>query len=99
MKCKGSGGKRKKYVYYNCEDCHENIRESYVEEEFEKIVGQLLRFDNEYNELFLPLFADKEKVADKSDIEREIINLTKQKERIKKLICQRLLNLMTLKKI
>lgn len=84
MKCKGSGGKRKKYVYYNCEDCHENIRESYVEEEFEKIVGQLLRFDNEYNELFLPLFADKEKVADKSDIEREIINLTKQKERIKK---------------
>ena len=84
MKCKGSGGKRKKYVYYNCEDCHENIRESYVEEELEKIVGQLLRFDNEYNELFLPLFADKEKVADKSDIEREIINLTKQKERIKK---------------
>jgi site-specific DNA recombinase len=84
MKCKCSGGKRKKYVYYNCEDCHENIRESYVEEEFEKIVGQLLRFDNEYNELFLPLFADKEKVADKSDIEREIINLTKQKERIKK---------------
>ncbi len=84
MKCKGSGGKRKKYVYYNCEDCHENIRESYVEEEFEKIVGQLLRFDNEYNELFLPLFADKEKIADKSDIEREIIILTKQKERIKK---------------
>ena len=84
MKCKGSGSKRKKYVYYNCEDCHENIRESYVEEEFEKIVGQLLRFDNEYNELFLPLFADKEKQVDKSDIEREIINLTKQKERIKK---------------
>ena len=84
MKCKGSGGKRKKYVYYNCEDCHENIRESYVEEEFEKIVGQLIRFDNEYNELFLPLFADKEKSVDKSDIEREIINLTKQKERIKK---------------
>ena len=84
MKCKGSGGKRKKYVYYNCEDCHENIRESYVEEEFEKIVGQLLRFDNEYNELFLPLFADKERTVDKSDIEKEIINLTKQKERIKK---------------
>ena len=76
--------KKRKYVYYNCEDCKENIRESYVEEEFEKIVGQLLRFDNEYNELFLPLFADKEKIVDKSDLEREIINLTKQKERIKK---------------
>ncbi len=84
MKCKGSGGKKRKYVYYNCEDCHENIRESYVEEEFEKIVGQLLRFDNEYNGLFLPLFADKERSVDKSDLEREIINLTKQNERIKK---------------
>lgn len=84
MKCKGSGGKKRKYVYYHCDDCKENIRESYVEEEFEKIVGQLLRFDNEYNELFLPLFADKEKSVDKSDIEREIINLTKLKERIKK---------------
>ena len=84
MKCKGSGGKKRKYVYYHCDDCKENIRESYVEEEFEKIVGQLLRFDNEYNELFLPLFADKETIVDKSDLEREIINLTKQKERIKK---------------
>ena len=84
MKCKGSGGKKRKYVYYHCDDCKENIRESYVEEEFEKIVGQLLRFDNEYNELFLPLFADKERSVDKSDLEREIINLTKQKERIKK---------------
>ena len=41
----------------------------------------------------------KEKQVDKSDIEREIINLTKQKERIKKLICLKLLNLMTLKNI
>ena len=84
MKCKGSGGKKKNYYYYNCETCHENIRETYVEEEFEKIVGQLLRFDNEYNNLFLPLFADKDKISDKSEIEDEIIRLTKQKERIKK---------------
>ena len=84
MKCKGAGGKKKRYIYYNCEKCHENFRESYIEEEFERIVGQLLRFDNEYNELFLPLFADKEMRIDKTDIEKEIIKLTKQKERIKK---------------
>ena len=84
MKCKGAGGKKKRYIYYNCENCHENFRESYIEEEFERIVGQLLRFDNEYNELFLPLFADKDMRIDKSDIEKEIIKLTKQKERIKK---------------
>lgn len=87
MKCKGAGGKKKRYIYYNCKKCHENFRESYIEEEFERIVGQLLRFDNEYNELFLPLFADKEMRIDKSDIEKEVIKLTKQKERIKNHIC------------
>ena len=84
MKCRGSGGKKKKYIYYSCESCHENIRESYVEEEFEKIIVELLRFDRDYNELCLPLFADKENAYQKSDIEKEIISLTKQKERIKK---------------
>ena len=32
MKCKGSGGKKKKYIYYNCEKCHLNFREDKVEE-------------------------------------------------------------------
>ena len=84
MKCKGAGGKKRKYVYYNCEKCHENIRETYIEEAFRSLVAELIQFDNEYNDLFLPLFADKEILVDKSDIEKEIIRLTKQKERIKK---------------
>ena len=84
MKCKGAGGKKKRYIYYNCEKCHENIRESYIEDSFKSVIAELIRFDNEYNELFLPLFADKEALVNKSDIEKEIIKLTKQKERIKK---------------
>ena len=84
MKCKGAGGKKRKYVYYNCEKCHENIREAYIEEAFRTLVVELIQFDNEYNDLFLPLFADKEMYVDKSDIEKEIIRLTKQKNRIKK---------------
>ena len=84
MKCKGAGGKKRKYVYYNCEKCHENIRETYIEEVFRTLVAELIQFDNEYNDLFLPLFADKEIYVDKSDIEKEIIRLTKQKDRIKK---------------
>ena len=32
MKCKGSGGKKKKYMYYNCEKCHLNYREDKIEE-------------------------------------------------------------------
>ena len=84
MKRKEAGGKKRKYVYYNCEKCHENIRETYIEEAFRTLVAELIQFDNEYNDLFLPLFADKEMYVDKSDIEKKIIRLTKQKDRIKK---------------
>ncbi len=84
MRCKGAGGKKKRYIYYNCEKCHENIREPYIEEEFKSVIAELIKFDNEYNELFLPLFADRDSLVDKSEIEKEIIKLTKQKERIKK---------------
>ena len=48
MKCKGSGGKKKKYMYYNCEKCHENIREDYVEQKCLELILELVRFDNEY---------------------------------------------------
>lgn len=84
MKCKGAVGKKKKYIYYNCDKCHVNIREKYVEDAFRVLIAELIKFDNEYNELFLPLFADKEMLVDKFDIEKEIIQLTKQKDRIKK---------------
>ena len=93
MKCKGAGGKKKKYVYYNCEKCHENIREAYIEDAFRVLVAELIQFDNEYNDLFLPLFAVKEMFIDKSDIEKEIIKLTKQKERIKKAYMQEVVEL------
>ena len=84
MRCKGAGGLKKDYIYYNCEKCRINIRESYIEEEISSILSDLIKFDNEYNNLFLPLFAEKEKIVDRSQIDKEIINLTKQKERIKK---------------
>ena len=93
MKCKGAGGKKRKYVYYNCEKCHENIRETYIEDAFRVLVAELIQFDNEYNDLFLPLFADKEMLIDKSDIEKEVIKLTKQKERIKKAYMQEVVEL------
>jgi len=31
MKCKGSGGKKKKYMYYNCEHCKIYYREDKIE--------------------------------------------------------------------
>lgn len=84
MKCKGSGGKKKKYMYYNCEKCHENIREDYVEQKCLELILELVRFDNEYKKYFLPLFADKENVVKEDTIDKDIENLEKQKQRIKK---------------
>ena len=82
MKCKGSGSRDKRYIYYNCEKCHENIREDYVEEAFKTIIYDLLKFDETYNKSFLPLFADKENVN--NNIEKQIEELNNQKDRIKK---------------
>ena len=70
MKCKSAGGKKRKYVYYNCEKCYKNIREAYIEEAFRTLVAELIQFNNEYTDLFLPLFADKDMYVDKSDIEK-----------------------------
>lgn len=84
MKCKGAGGKKKRYIYYNCEYCHENIREDYVEERFKEIIYELLKFDEQYNKYFLPLLAEKNDESEESEIDIEINNLNKQKDRIKK---------------
>lgn len=84
MKCKGSGSKDKRYMYYNCEKCHENIREDYVEDSFKTILYELLKFDETYNRSFLPLFADKENINNDNTIEKQIEELNNQKDRIKK---------------
>ena len=84
MKCKGSGSRDKRYIYYNCEKCHENIREDYVEEAFKTIIYELLKFDETYNRSFLPLFADKENVNNDNTIKKQIEELNNQKDRIKK---------------
>ena len=84
MKCKGAGGRKRKYLYYNCETCHVNIREDYVEKAFKEIICELIKFDESYNKYFLPLFAEKEISKNNDNLDKEIINLNKQKDRIKK---------------
>jgi len=58
LRCKGAGGKKKNYIYYNCEVCNFNIREDYVEEYFKDIVVDLIKFDEEYNRHFLPFICN-----------------------------------------
>ena len=59
MKCKGFGGKKRKYMYYNCEHCHLNYREDRVEESLKTFIYDLLEYDMAVKKYFLPLLADK----------------------------------------
>ena len=68
MKCKGAGGRKRKYLYYNCETCHVNIREDYVEKAFKettlKIKGKIKPALNTERKpirfiTFIPLYFEK----------------------------------------
>ena len=83
MKCKGSGGKKKKYMYYNCEHCKLYYREDLIEECLEHFILDLVEYDMSVKKYFLPVLADK-KETDTEKIDKEIEQLEKQKERIKK---------------
>lgn len=84
MKCKGSGGKKKKYIYYNCEFCHFNLREDYVEEYMIKAIYEFLEFEQMCNSFFLPILADKKDKNTDLNLDKGIEGYIKQKERIKK---------------
>ena len=83
MKCKGSGGTKKKYMYYTCEHCHVNFNENYVEELLESFIYDLLEYDMAVKKFFLPILEDKNNKIDTTTIDKEIRNLEKQRDRIK----------------
>lgn len=83
MKCKGSGGKKRKYMYYTCEKCHINYREDRIEELLSNFIYDMVEYDMAVKKYFLPVLADH-KPTKADDIDKEIKSLEKQKERIKK---------------
>ena len=83
MKCKGSGDKKKKYMYYNCEKCHLNFREDKIEELLSNFIYDLVEYDMAVKKYFLPILADH-KPTKTDDLDKEIKQLERQKERIKK---------------
>ena len=83
MKCKGSGGKKRKYMYYTCEKCHINYREDKIEELLSNFIYDMVEYDMAVKKYFLPVLADH-KPTKTDDIDKEIKQLEKQKERIKK---------------
>ena len=83
MKCKGSGGSKRKYMYYTCEYCHVNFNENHVEELLESFIYDLLEYDMAVKKFFLPILEDKNNKIDTTTINKEIRNLEKQRDRIK----------------
>lgn len=82
MKCKGSGGKKRKYMYYTCEKCHINYREDKIEDVLKNFIYDLLEYDMAVKKYFLPILADKKRTnTDKIDM--EIKKLENQRKRIK----------------
>ena len=59
MKCKGSGGTKKKYMYYNCEHCKIYYREDKIEECLQRFILELVEYDMSVKKYFLPILADK----------------------------------------
>ena len=83
MKCKGSGGKKRKYMYYTCEHCHINFNEDYVERLLKDFIYNLLEYDMAVKKFFLPILEDKSNNLDTTTIDKEIKDLKKQRDRIK----------------
>ena len=83
MKCKGAGGKKKKYIYYNCEHCGIYYREDKIEECLEHFILYLVEYDMAVKKYFLPILANKKETSTEK-IDKEIEALQKQKDRIKK---------------
>ena len=79
MKCKGSGGTKRKYMYYTCEHCHINFNEDHVEHLLRDFIYDLLEYDMAVKKFFLPVLEDKTNNIDTTSIDKEIRDLEKEK--------------------
>lgn len=82
MTCKGSGGKKRKYMYYHCSDCKLYLREDIIEEMTMPMIMDLIEYDMTVKQYFFPVLADK-KERDTAKLDKEIASLKNQKNRIK----------------
>lgn len=82
MTCKGAGGKKKKYMYYHCDNCKLYLREDLIEQVAMPMIMNLIEYDMTVKKYFLPVLADK-KEKNTSKLDKEISTLQNQKTRIK----------------
>lgn len=83
MTCKGSGGKKKKYIYYHCTNCKLYYREDQIEDCLIEYILDLVEYDFNVKKYFYPILAEK-KTDETKKIDEEVNKLLQQKERLKK---------------
>ena len=82
MNSKGTGGKKKKYMYYHCMNCKTYLREDLIENLVMPLIMDLIEYDMTVKKYFYPVLADK-KERNTQKLDKEISSLQNQKNRIK----------------
>ena len=59
MTCKGSGGQKKKYIYYHCSNCKLYYREDLIEDCLIDYLLELVEYDYNVKKYFYPILAEK----------------------------------------
>lgn len=59
MACKAPGGKKKKYIYYQCNECKTYIREDKLIELLVDEITQVIEYDSIVRKHFAPLLKKK----------------------------------------
>ena len=91
MGSKGTGGKKKKYMYYHCSDCKIYLREDLIEEQAMPMIMDLIEYDMAVKKYFYPVLADK-KERNTAKLDKEISSLQSRKNRIKEAYLREIVN-------
>lgn len=83
MTCKGTGGKKAKYMYYYCDNCNLYYNEDEIENCLIDYILDLVEYDFHVKKYFYPILAEK-KDDESKKIEEEMKKLEQQKDRLKK---------------
>ena len=83
MTCKGTGGKKSKYMYYYCDTCKLYYNEDEIENCLIDYILDLVEYDFHVKKYLYPILAEK-KDDESRKIDEEIKKLQQQKDRLKK---------------
>ena len=74
LTCKGSGGEKKKYMYYNCQHCRVYYREDLIEDSLIEYILDLVEYDYNVRKYFYPLLSENKTDESKSIFEEINLN-------------------------